>query len=64
MSKFWGFFFKDKYRTIFSVYKMSLAEIVFLVTVLGACGYGIAEGVSWVVNAEMGTPSVLDSKNN
>ena len=64
MNPLWGMFFKDRFRTPFSVYKMSLAELVFLVTVLGACGYGIAEGVSWIVSAEMGTPSVLDSKNN
>jgi hypothetical protein len=64
MNPVWALFFKDRFRTPFSVYKMSLAEIVFLVTVIGACGYGMAEGVSWIINAEMNAPSVLDSINN
>jgi len=64
MNPLWAVFFKDRFKTPFSMYRMSFAEIVFLLSVIGACGYGVVEGVSWIINAEMGNTSVLDSTNN
>lgn len=52
MNPIWGFFFKDKYRTPFSVYKMSLAELVVLCGIVFGAGYGISKGVQAIVNFE------------
>ena len=53
MNPVWAFLFKDKYRTPFSVYKMSLAELVVLCGIIFGIGYGLAEGVGWIIsNAE------------
>tara|TARA_R100000995_G_C3454598_1_gene109893 strand:+ start:761 stop:955 length:195 start_codon:yes stop_codon:yes gene_type:complete len=41
MNPLWALFFKDKYRTIFSIYKMSLAEIIFLLALTAGAGMGI-----------------------
>ena len=41
MNPIWALFFKDKFRTIFSVYKMSLAEILVLVSMAAGFGVGI-----------------------
>lgn len=41
MNPIWAFFFKDKFRTIFSIYKMSLAEILVLVSMAAGFGVGI-----------------------
>jgi len=41
MNPIWAFFFKDKYRTIFSIYKMSLAEILVLLSMTVGFGVGI-----------------------
>jgi hypothetical protein len=41
MNPIWALFFKDKFRTIFSVYKMSLAEIIFLLAMTAGAGIGI-----------------------
>ena len=41
MNPIWALFFKDKYRTIFSIYKMSLAEIIFLLELTICSGMGI-----------------------
>ena len=49
MSPLWKFFFKDHIRTPFSVYKMSLAEVVFLCAVVFGAGYGITKGVQWTI---------------
>jgi len=45
MNPIWKFFFKDYIRTPLSVYKMSLAEVVFLCAVIFGAGYGITKGV-------------------
>jgi hypothetical protein len=44
MNPLWAFFFKDRYRTLFSVYKMSLAEIIFLLAMTAGAGAGIYVG--------------------
>ena len=44
MNPLWALFFKDRYRTLFSVYKMSLAEIIFLLAVTAGSGVGIYVG--------------------
>ena len=45
MNPIWKFFFKDYIRTPLSVYKMSLAEVVFLCAVIFGAGYGMTKGV-------------------
>jgi hypothetical protein len=61
MNPVWAFFFKDKIRTPFSVYKMSLAELVVLLGMVGGLGYGIVKGAFAIMNLEMGdSTSVLD----
>jgi len=52
MNPIWGIFFKDRFRTPFSVYKMSLAELVVLLGLVAGAGIGIAKGVSWIVDLE------------
>tara|TARA_R100001594_G_scaffold133228_1_gene173839 strand:+ start:984 stop:1163 length:180 start_codon:yes stop_codon:yes gene_type:complete len=49
MNPLWKIFFKDYIRTPFSVYKMSVAEVVFLGAVIFGAGYGITKGVQWVI---------------
>ena len=49
MNKFWALFFKDRVRTPFSVYKMSVAEVVFLCAVVFGAGYGITKGVQMFI---------------
>jgi len=50
MNKFWGFWFKDKFRTPFSVYKMSLAELIVLASMVFGVGYGLLKGVQALLN--------------
>jgi len=52
MNPIWGLFFKDRFRTPFSVYRMSLAEVVVLLGLVAGAGIGIAKGVSWVMDLE------------
>tara|TARA_R100001143_G_scaffold53809_1_gene49437 strand:- start:33 stop:209 length:177 start_codon:yes stop_codon:yes gene_type:complete len=52
MNPIWGLFFKDRFRTPFSVYKMSLAELVVLLGLVAGAGIGIAKGISWIVDLE------------
>ena len=60
MNTFWGLFFKDKFKTPFSLYRMSLAEIVFLLAGIGALGYYGAQGAQWLFNLEFSDTSVLE----
>tara|TARA_Y100000310_G_C20416443_1_gene684565 strand:+ start:139 stop:312 length:174 start_codon:yes stop_codon:yes gene_type:complete len=46
MNPIWAFFFKDRFRTPFSVYRMSLAEIIVLLGLIAGAGIGVAEGIS------------------
>jgi len=52
MNPIWGFLFKDKYRTPFSIYKMSLAELLVLGGIVFGAGYGLTKGVMWVLSVE------------
>jgi hypothetical protein len=49
MNKFWAFFFKDKYRTIFSMYRMSLAEVIILVATAVGIGVLLVEGIKFLI---------------
>lgn len=53
MNPIWAFFFKDKYRTPFSIYKMSLSELVVLMALIFGVGYGLSKGVMWIVDFEL-----------
>jgi hypothetical protein len=59
MNPVWAIFFKDRFRTPFSVYKMSLAELVVLLSMFVGFGYGCFKGVNWIVDFET-SKSVLD----
>ena len=61
MNPIWAIFFKDRFRTPFSVYKMSLAELVVLLGMFGGFGYGIVKGAQAIMKLEMAdTTSVMD----
>ena len=51
MNPIWAFFFKDKLRTPFSVYKMSVAEVVFGASIVFGVGYGIGVGAMWLLES-------------
>jgi hypothetical protein len=52
MNPIWGIFFRDRFRTPFSIYKMSLAEIIVLLGLVAGAGIGVAKGISWIVDLE------------
>ena len=52
MNPIWGIFFKDRFRTPFSVYKMSLAELIVLGAMISGVGYGLTKGVEAILNFE------------
>jgi len=52
MNPIWGILFKDRFRTPFSVYKMSLAELIVLLGLVAGAGIGIAKGVKWIYELE------------
>jgi len=52
MNPVWAIFFKNKYRTPFSVYKMSLAELIFLTAAIFGAGYGLSTGVQKILDFE------------
>ena len=52
MNSLWAIFFKDRIKTPFSLYRMSLAELVFLLAGAAAVGYFGAQGVEWLFNLE------------
>jgi len=52
MNPIWSIFFKDRFRTPFSVYKMSLAEIVVLLGLVAGVGIGVAKGIDWIFELE------------
>ncbi len=61
MNPVWAFFFKDRFRTPFSVYKMSLAELVVLLGMFGGLGFGVVKGAQAIMNLELSdTTSVKD----
>tara|TARA_R110000751_G_scaffold213746_1_gene317276 strand:- start:140 stop:325 length:186 start_codon:yes stop_codon:yes gene_type:complete len=60
MNPLWALLFKDRFRTPFSIYRMSLAEVVILFAISAGIGIAIAEGVSWVIDAESEIISIDD----
>ena len=52
MNPLWAMLFKDRFRTPFSVYKMSLAEIVVLLGLVAGAGIGVAKGIDWILTVE------------
>ena len=50
MNPIWALLFKDRIRTPFSVYKMTLAEVFVLGGIIFGIGYGAVKGGKWVVN--------------
>jgi hypothetical protein len=60
MNTVWAFFFKDKFRTPFSVFKMSLAELLVLCGIIFGTGYGLYKGVSALLNLEGVTEQVSE----
>ena len=52
MNPLWALLFKDRIRTPFSVYKMSLSEVVVLGGLIFGTGYGIGQAAKWVLNFE------------
>jgi hypothetical protein len=50
MNPIWALLFKDRIRTPFSVYKMSLAEVLVLGGILFGAGYGIGQFGLWIMN--------------
>ena len=49
MNPLWALLFKDRLRTPFSVYKMSLAEVVVLGAIAFGIGFGCVQGGKWLV---------------
>jgi len=62
MNPVWALLFKDRFRTPFSVYKMSLAEIVFLVSLIFGAGYGIGKLAKWVIDSASSEQVIEESK--
>jgi hypothetical protein len=52
MNPLWALFFKDRFKTPFSVYKMSFAELIFLASLIAGAGYGLGKGVRWILDFE------------
>ena len=45
MNPLWAMLFKDRFRTPFSVYRMSLAELIVLLGLVAGAGIGVVEGI-------------------
>ena len=51
MNPLWALLFKDKWRTPFSRYKMSTAEVIFLCGLIFGIGYGATVGGTWLLES-------------
>jgi hypothetical protein len=51
MNPLWALLFKDRIRTPFSVYKMSLAEVLVLGGIIFGIGFGTVRGGKWLVES-------------
>ena len=60
MNPIWAIFFKDRFRTPFSVYRMSFAELVVLLGLVAGAGIGVAKGIDWILELE-GETSTIDT---
>ena len=58
MNPIWAIFFKDRFRTPFSVYRMSFAELVVLLGLVAGAGIGVAKGISWILDIEGETSAI------
>ena len=58
MNPLWALLFKDRIRTPFSVYKMSLAEVVVLASIIFGIGFGAVRGGKWLVDKLSPTETV------
>ena len=52
MNPIWAILFKARFRTPFSMYKMSMAEIVVLLSLVVGAGIGVAKGIDWILTVE------------
>jgi hypothetical protein len=59
MNPIWAFFFKDKYRTPLSVYKMSLSELIVLGALCFGIGFGVTKGISTLMSLGAASPDVV-----
>lgn len=62
MNPVWAVFFKDRFKTPFSVYRMSFAELVFLLAGIGGIGWGLVKGADWVLRFEAADEVVLETE--
>ena len=60
MNPIWAFFFKDKFRTPLSVYKMSFAELLVLGGIIFGVGFGLTKGVQFILNLELANSEVIE----
>ena len=60
MNPLWALLFKDRIRTPFSVYKMSLAEVIVLGGIIFGIGFGITRGALAINSYAQADQSVLD----
>ena len=61
MNPIWALLFKDRIRTPFSVYKMSLAEVAFLGAILLGIGYGCTLGAKKILKPSTPTVEVTET---
>jgi len=52
MNPLWALLFKDRFRNPFSMFKMSLAELIVLLCLVGGCIFGIWRGAIWILETE------------
>ena len=52
MNPIWALLFKDRIRTPFSVYKMSLAEVIVLCGIIFGVGWGLGKSAKMILNLE------------
>ena len=60
MNWYWAFWFKDKFRTPFSVYKMSLAELIILGGMIFGGGWVLTKGVQKLISIEIGSSEIVE----
>ena len=52
MNPIWAILFKARFRTPFSVYKMSAADVIILLGLVAGAGIGVAKGIDWILTVE------------
>ena len=62
MNPVWAVFFKDRFKTPFSVYRMSFAEVVFLVASIVGVGWGLGKAAQWIIDVETTRDIVVETK--